>query len=524
MQSSVLLSAPQARGAHRAVTLVAALIVLGVAARLVLAATTGFGIDEAYTVANARHVQLSYYDHPPLSFWLVRGMVALTGSEAPVVVRLPFILLFAGLTWLMFRFTTRLFGESAGLWAAVLLNLSPVFGLTTAGWILPDGPLMVALMATVTLLERLLFGEPTRRRAWVLGLAAGATLGLACLSKYHGFLAGAGILLFLLTSPRHRRWLADPIPYTALAVMLLVCLPLWLWNYDNDWISFRFQMGRGGGGDGLHPGRVGQNLLGQMLYVLPWLWLPLLMVYGKAIRRGPGDARWLLVCLASVPLLLFTVIPLWGSRGLPHWQAPGYLMLFPLLGATTAAALTAGSTLARRWLVLCVAVPAVVIPLLATHVATAWLQDVIPAAFAKGDPTLDMVDWTPLRAAVAAQHLPPGGFVVAPRWLEAGKIDTALGGDRPVLVLSNDPRNFAFQHDQQSMLGQDALIVGSPKGIRDGMADLGPYFDRFEPVGQVTIGRRGRAELTLGIVRATRFHRLYPLHFGPGKVAADERR
>ncbi len=498
--------------------LVLMVIILGVALRLGLAAVVGLGIDESYTVANARHFQLSYFDHPPLSFWLVRAMVQLTGSEAAMVVRLPFILLFAGTTWMMFRLTVRLYGLSAGAWAAILLNLAPVFGLTTAGWILPDGPLMFSLLATVLLVERLLFGAPSRRHAWSLGLLAGVTLGLASLAKYHGFLAGLGLVLFLLTSRRHWRWLADPIPYAAIVVMLLVCLPVWLWNMDNDWLSFRFQLSRAHQ-QGLHPSHVLVNILGQMLYVLPWLWLPLVIGYGKAIARGPRDAGWLLVCLATVPLVLFTLIPLWGSRGLPHWQAPGYLMLFPLLGAATAAGLAGGSVRVRRWLIFSIAAPAVILPLLAAHVMTGWMERVSPALFAKGDPTAELIDWTPLRAALAAQALPPGGFVIAVRWLEAGKIDTALGDDWPVMVFSHDPRNFAFQHDQRAFLGRDAVVVGSPKAVREAVAQYGPYFERLEPIGEMSISRGGTPRLTLALVRATGFRQLYPLKFGPGAVA-----
>lgn len=493
-----------------------AIIAAGVVLRLILAASVGLGVDESYTIANARHVQLSYFDHPPLSFWLVRAATLVFGSEVAVVVRLPFILLFAATTAAMYLLTARLYGVAAGFWAAVLLNLAPVFGLTSGGWILPDGPLLLFLLLTVLILERLLFaGDLPRRRAWALGLLGGVTLGLACLAKYHGFLAGASVLLFLLTSPRHRRWLADPIPYAALAVMLLVCLPVLWWNIDNDWVSVRFQMGRAGA-RGLHPDHVVVNILGQMLYLTPWLWLPLLWVYGKAIRRGPGDAGWLLVCLASVPLLLFTLVPLWGSRGLPHWQAPGYLMLFPLLGAATARALAEGSRRARRWLAFSIAAPLVVIPLLAAHVATGWLETVVPAAFHDGDPTVEMLDWTELRAAVAAEDLPPGGFVVSVRWLQAGKIDAALGGDRPVLVFTHDPRNFAFQHDQRAFLGQDALIIGPPEAVAEAVAGYAAYFAAFDPPRPVALHRGGRVAIELAMVRAHSFRRPYPLRFGPG--------
>jgi len=75
--------------------LVWATLLLGAAVRLAVAAVLGLGVDESYTVANARSLQWSYYDHPPLSFWIVHATVWLTGSEANPVVRLPFIALFA---------------------------------------------------------------------------------------------------------------------------------------------------------------------------------------------------------------------------------------------------------------------------------------------------------------------------------------------------------------------------------------------------------------------------------------------
>src|ERR1700748_1513334 len=91
--------------------------------RLVFAATTGLGVDESYMVTAGRVLSLGYFDHPPAAWWLSWGAAHLFGSEAPIVVRLPFILLFALSTWLMYRL--------GGIWAALLLNLSPVFGVTT---------------------------------------------------------------------------------------------------------------------------------------------------------------------------------------------------------------------------------------------------------------------------------------------------------------------------------------------------------------------------------------------------------
>ena len=52
----------------------------------------------------------------------------LFGSIAPLALRLPFILLFSVSTWLIYRLTSLLYTERAGLWAAIVLCISPVFG------------------------------------------------------------------------------------------------------------------------------------------------------------------------------------------------------------------------------------------------------------------------------------------------------------------------------------------------------------------------------------------------------------
>src|SRR5690242_9551447 len=144
--------------------------------RLLFASALGLGVDESYMVAAGRKLQLSYFDHPPIAWWMAWGAAHLAGSESAIVVRLPFIVLFALTTWLMYRVAGTLFGAPAGLWAAVLLNLVPVFGITSATWVLPDGPLFAALLgATLCLVAAL---RSNGRTAWGWWVAAGLCAGL----------------------------------------------------------------------------------------------------------------------------------------------------------------------------------------------------------------------------------------------------------------------------------------------------------------------------------------------------------
>src|SRR5690349_22879463 len=108
---------------------VAVLVLATFLLRLAFASALGLGVDESYMVAAGRKLQLSYFDHPPIAWWMAWAAAHLTGSESPVVVRLPFIALFAITTFLMYRLTSTLFSREAGFWAAVLLNLAPLFGI-----------------------------------------------------------------------------------------------------------------------------------------------------------------------------------------------------------------------------------------------------------------------------------------------------------------------------------------------------------------------------------------------------------
>ena len=156
-----------------------ALIVLGGVARLAAAWGSGLSWDESYHFSCALHPSLSYFDHPPLSILLGSMSLALAGGARSLVLRWPFVLIFAGTTWLMFLLGRRLFGAWPGFYAALLLNLAPVFSLAVGIFFRPDGPLMFFWLACVWCLSHLIVGPPARRPlAW--WAAAGAMLGLAC--------------------------------------------------------------------------------------------------------------------------------------------------------------------------------------------------------------------------------------------------------------------------------------------------------------------------------------------------------
>lgn len=515
-----------ALGVGSAVPLVLALVVAAAAVRMALAFLIGLSVDESYAVVMSRHLALSYYDHPPLLFWIPGFAARLAGSEHRMVVRLPFILLFMATTWLLYRLGRLLFGERAGLWAAVALNLGLFFTVNAAGWVLPDGPLLLFSTAAAWFVARATLPTPARAGSEPEGggavvppparigswLGFGFFTGLALLSKYHGAFLLVGCGLFLVTSPRHRVWLRRPGPYVALLLALVVFLPVLLWNADHDWASFRFQGSRAIPVEEAQGTPFLDTIIGQAAWMLPWLWVPLLGVLFGALRAGPRDpARWLLACLGLGPIAFFTLLTAAGSRGLPHWEAPGYFMLLPLLGASIAARLERGDRRTRQWLWASSAGLLVVLLLMVTHVSTGWLARAVPGLFSKGDPTRDLLQWTQLPPRLREWGYPkPGLAIAAASWSDVAKAAYALGPEIPVSCVGTDPRGFRYQAGQGSLVGQDVLLLASRRAGQEPMVSYAPYFEHITAIGTVPVLRGGREEIAVSVYLCRRLLRPVP--------------
>jgi 4-amino-4-deoxy-L-arabinose transferase-like glycosyltransferase len=488
----------------------AALIALSfVALRLGWARYMGLGVDESYSLAVSRDLAASYFDHPPIHYWMAHAVEPLFGVSREA--RVPFVLMFGGSSWLMFRLGRRLFGEAAGLWACLGLNLSGFFTLAAGGWVLPDGPLTFFQLAAASLLAELWFGDgKASRRATLTWIGAGICIGLAALSKYQAALFCAGLGAFLFTTERGRRSLATAGPWLAAGVTVAMLSPVLWWNWSHHWASFAFQAGRGAPSR-LNPLGPVIALAGQFGLLLPWVFMPLAAAGIAAVQAGPiAERRWLCLMLGLPAIVIFTLAPLTGAPTLPHWPMPGWLMLFPLLGERLA---LAAETRAwpRRWAVASAAFVVVVGSVGAGAETTGWLGQNLPGAFRHGDPTAESIEWGQLGPVLGQSSLlrEPGAFIAALKWSEAGKIDQTAGDMAPVVLLSGDLRQFAYRHPSADFVGRDALIVGKADTIDARLSDVAPYFRSLRVLPPVHVGRGGRSEMTLEVVEARGLLRPY---------------
>lgn len=476
------------------------LLILGTAlARLVLAAVLGLSFDESYTVAIGQQLSWSYFDHPPLHIWLAGIWSRLVAGDDPSLLRLPFITLFAGSTWLLYWITTESYGERAGLWAAVWFNLAPLYGVGIGSFVLPDGPLVFFSLLAVAAMIRALRARSRSWREYAWWSVAGLAGGFALLSKYLAVFLFLGAVLFLLTS----RWrvLASPGPWLA-ALMALGCFtPVILWNAAHGWASFVFQGGRVRS-EGFSASRLFLDLAGQAAYLFPWVALGLVWALGRALRRGRRDAvGWLFSCIAIGPIAFFALLPLWAVT-LPHWPSVGWLFAFPLLGEALAAGVWSHK---RLMLVATYATAGALLTLLAllsSQTKTGWISRRAPG-FAAVDPTIDFFDWRYVGPAMAARR---ATLVATVSWMDAAKIDQALGGEVSVLCLSGDCRQFAFSQDLRRFAGCDAIVLADAR--RGNWRTLAaPYFEELEPLPPIVLRRAGEAVLTLQVAHGIGFER-----------------
>jgi 4-amino-4-deoxy-L-arabinose transferase-like glycosyltransferase len=469
------------------------LVVVAVAVRLGFAAFTGLGIDESYMVAAAHSFDVSYFDHPPISWWLELAARFVVGNSDRLTVRLPFVAVSGLCSWLLYLVTCRLYGARAAFWAVVAYTVSPVFSLAFGTWVLPDGPLDAALLAAAYAMIRAVgIGGVAAPRWWWW---AGVFAGVALLSKYSAALVLLGAVVFLVTDPASRPALRGWRPWAAGALALAMFCPVIFWNAVHGWQSFQYQSGRAVGLR-LHWAAPLTIWGGEALFVLPWVWLPMVCLLVRALVRGPVDrAGWLLAMLGVIPIILFAVVGIWSSTHiLYHWAAPGYLMLFPLLGNW----LQSWRPPVRNFIVgLSALLLAGAAGAIAAEESFAFLPD-LDLRFAPGkSPLLQAVDWDSLRPEMAGRDVQA---IAALRWYDAGKIGYALRGDLPVTVFGAARHEFGIAAPPSGLLGKNVLLLAMPGDVSAITRQYAPYFKSLAPAPALVVTDHGAVLLVIPVL------------------------
>ncbi len=440
------------------VGLMIGLVIFFFAVRVWLSATLSLTPDEAYYWLWSRHLDWSYFDHPPVIAYGIRLMTDLFGASA-FSVRLVAHLSVAASLGLLIAAGRDLLGRAVyGLTAAVVLSTTPllgVFGFLTT----PDAPLSLFWALALFAWGRL---AATGRGPW--WLLIGLAVGLGFLSKYTMVLLPVSLGLWVLVSARGRRWLLTPWPYLAGLIALAGTLPVVVWNARHDWISFAWQAGHGLGGHlGLSPGKFLEYLGAQAGLMNP-IWFVLMLagawVLGRRGRRERRDGP-LIVSLAGWPtLILFGVTSLLGQRVQANWPAPAYL------AAALAVGPLAGGRWWRRGIQVGVGVGIVLALVVQSHLVRPWLP--IPVQDDRGyEFHLGPQFGARVRSEIARHHLAGRVFLLSDQHQDLSV--AAFYGDpsAPALDLTQ-PWRYLYLPRLLDLAGWDALLLTrqSPAEVR----------------------------------------------------------
>ncbi len=303
---------------------------IGVVIFVILLRLIYFGLaqlipDETYYWQYAQHMDLSFYDHPPMVAWLIWLGTSILGHNE-FGVRIGAILCGFIAMGYLYAFAQNLYDKSTAMRTVLLFSILPL-GFASGTLMTPDAPLVAAWIATLYYMERALISG--RTTAW-LGMSI--VFGVGLLSKYTLGLLGIAALLFIILDPMARRWLKHPHPYLAATLALLLFSPVIIWNSQNDWASFAFQSTRlldDGFNFSVH------NLIVYMMIMLTPIGLitASYAFFSNGNCRNDtfeGRRRLFVQIFTGVPLLIFLTL---STFDLPkfHWTGPIWLAILPTI-------------------------------------------------------------------------------------------------------------------------------------------------------------------------------------------------
>jgi 4-amino-4-deoxy-L-arabinose transferase-like glycosyltransferase len=292
------------------------------AIRLSILATTDLEFDEAHYWMWSERLAPAYFSKGPAIAFAIRASTAVFGANE-FGVRFFSPLLAAGTSMLLFYFTRRLFNATAGSWAVIVLNVTPIFNIGAFLMTIDALSIFFWLAAMFTFW---LAVEKSPQFSWYWPLT-GLLIGLGFLSKYTNAFELVSIVLVLALAPRLRQEFARPGLYSLLGVFALCTLPPIIWNQQHAWITLGHLRSRGSleHGFGFHPTEV-LSFLGQHFLVYsPFLFLALAWGVIASWRRVNQQFKVLFLMWFGLPVFLFYLLLSVNKAAAPNWDGLAFL-------------------------------------------------------------------------------------------------------------------------------------------------------------------------------------------------------
>jgi hypothetical protein len=292
--------------------------------RFLFTGAMGIMPQDAYYDFYAQHLDLSYYDHPPLIAYLLRLFTSLFGKKV-------FVLKLADttvtlLTVIAFnKLAKKFLSEQKALVATALLIstfMISILSLIST----PDVPLMFCWTMSLNYLYEAIFNKKNSSWAW-----AGIFTGLSFDSKYTALFLIIGLIGFLLIARSYRKLLISGWFYLYLVLFSVTILPVVLWNARNGFASFKFQS-EGRVNEGLQIdltgflGVVGHQsaiLLPILFFSFAYFIYRIIRKYGIRFTKIPPDQLFLLSFFIPLFVGFFSLSIIYWVK--LNWMMPAYI-------------------------------------------------------------------------------------------------------------------------------------------------------------------------------------------------------
>ncbi|WP_431167527.1 glycosyltransferase family 39 protein [Tenacibaculum halocynthiae] len=301
--------------------------------RFVLLPFMGLMPQDAYYHFYGENLSLSYFDHPGMIGYILRGFTLIFGKTVFVVKCADFIV--TSLTIFSFYKLASCFLSKQKLQRAILLITSTLFISILSFNSTPDVPLLLFWTLSVLFLYRAVFEE--KKWFWIYG---GIAMGLAFNSKYTALLLQFGLIAFILFSNKYRKLIISPWLWFSIIISVAITFPVWWWNYQHDFASFLFQSSNRTGsisGFNINPkyffGAIGH----QLFLLLPVLFCVFVVFTFKYIKRALTkfklpSSKTLFLLAFFIPTFVgfFSLTPVYWVK--LNWLMPSYITGIILAG------------------------------------------------------------------------------------------------------------------------------------------------------------------------------------------------
>lgn len=305
------------------VNLLTLLLILFTILRLMVISKFSLYFDEAHWWLRAKHLSFGYYEHPPLTAWVVWFFTSL-GKDTEFFVRIGFVILFIFSTIMIYLLGKEVSGsKKIGFYSALLLNIIPLFSFEAATIVTPKSIQVFFYLATLFCFLKSI--RSSRNYWWYL---TGLSLGFGILTVHSMLLIIPIIFLFLLTSSYNRKWLYRKELYLSLFIAFVVASPTIVWDLLHKGGSFVFQLNKIFFIKSMYSNKLLLFIGSLLVMISPILFIVFLFAIvasGYFAVKEKDDSLWLLFLSSALILIILFMLSLLGMFVMFDYSGIGML-------------------------------------------------------------------------------------------------------------------------------------------------------------------------------------------------------